>query len=64
MQVKTILNRVQKYQSFVYTDVQLNDETQLSLEVTLEPRRNSRPICSRCGCIGSAEIGQIAFPIK
>ncbi len=50
MQVKTILNRVQKYQSFVYTDVKLNEETQLTLEVTLEPRRNSRPICSGCGC--------------
>lgn len=49
MQLKTILNRVQKYQSFVYTDVKLNDATQLSLEVTLEPRRNSRPICSGCG---------------
>ena len=50
MQIKTILNRVQKYQSFIYTEFKLNDAKQPTLDITLEPRRNSRPICSGCGC--------------
>lgn len=50
MQLKTILNRVQKYQSFIYTEFTLIEGKQLTLEVTLEARRNSRPVCSGCGC--------------
>lgn len=50
MQVKRILNRVQKHQGFVYTDMELVEENrQLVLNVTLEPRRNSRAVCSGCG---------------
>jgi len=49
MQLKTILNRVQKYQSFIYTEFTLIEGKQLTLEVTLEARRNSRPVCSGCG---------------
>jgi len=50
MQVKTILNRVQKFKSFVYKDVAFveNDERP-SLLVTVVPRANSRPVCSGCG---------------
>ena len=50
MQLKTILNRVQKHQSFVYTDIKLKEGEQLKLDITIGPRRNSRPVCSGCGC--------------
>ena len=49
MQLKTILNRVQKHQSFIYTNIQLKEDTQLKLDITIRPRSNSRPICSGCG---------------
>ena len=49
MQLKTILNRVQKHQSFIYTDIQLKEDTQLKLDITIRSRSNSRPICSGCG---------------
>lgn len=51
MQLKTILNRVQKYQCFIYTDIELKEQDeQLKLDITIRPRSNSRPICSGCGC--------------
>ena len=50
MQLKTILNRVQKHQSFIYTDIKLKqDKQQLKLDISIRPRSNSRPICSGCG---------------
>ncbi|MBN2313915.1 MAG: hypothetical protein JXM79_08285 [Sedimentisphaerales bacterium] len=50
MQLKTLLNRVYKHQSFVYTDVKMIQEKDtLLLTVRIEPRRNSRPVCSGCG---------------
>jgi len=50
MRVKTLLNRIHKFQSFVYGDVRLIDRSgRLALEVDLRPRANSRPICSGCG---------------
>ncbi|MCP4766921.1 MAG: hypothetical protein GY875_11685 [Gammaproteobacteria bacterium] len=50
MQIKTILNRVQKFKSFVYGAVHLVEGTSVpTLEVELQPRLNSRPICSGCG---------------
>ncbi len=50
MQIKTILNRVQKYKSFVYGTVHwLEDATVPTLEVEIQPRANSRAICSHCG---------------
>lgn len=55
MQLKTILNRVQKYQSFIYTDMELNEQgRQLELNIAIHPRSNSRPVCSGCGrkCAG------------
>jgi len=49
MQLKTILNRVQKFKSFVYESARW-DETigRLCLIVTVAARANSRPICSGC----------------
>ncbi len=49
MQLQTILNRVYKHQSFIYTDFQLKEGKQLKLDITIRPRRNSRPICFGCG---------------
>jgi len=54
MQLKTILNRIEKHQSFVYGKMALiQNEQQLELEIQLKPRRNSRPVCSGCGRKGS-----------
>ncbi len=50
MLVKTILNRIQKFPSFVYDDIVLcGQDDDMTLEVQVRPRANSRPICSRCG---------------
>ncbi len=48
MLLKTILNRVQKFKSFVYTDVHWADSGKAALEVTVFPRKGSRPVCSVC----------------
>jgi len=50
MQLKTILNRVQKHQGFVYGAIELTPEAEpLVLQVAIRPRSNGRPICSGCG---------------
>lgn len=50
MQLKTILNRVQKFKSFVYTAVRWAEGAgKPVLEVEVEPRANSRAVCSVCG---------------
>ena len=49
MQLKTILNRVQKQRFFVYGEPSLRKEGgQLVLDVPIYPRANSRPVCSGC----------------
>lgn len=49
MQLKTILNRVEKYKSFVYGKVEwLEEAVRPTLLVQVKPRKNSRPICSGC----------------
>lgn len=50
MLLKTILNSIEKYKGFVYKDVKLIGESpNLTLEVTIQPRRNSRGVCRGCG---------------
>jgi transposase len=50
MRIQTILNRVQKFQSFVYGEARLMEESARTvLEVELQARANSRPVCSGCG---------------
>ena len=50
MQLKTILNRVQKFKSFVYGSARwVNDAKEPAVEVELHARANSRTICSGCG---------------
>lgn len=56
MQLKTILNRVQKHRSFVYGKIRWvegeSESDQLSVEVEIRARANSRPVCSGCGRCG------------
>lgn len=50
MQLKTILNHVERYKSFVYLDAHWADpRTKTAIEIPLEPRANSRALCSGCG---------------
>lgn len=53
LQLKTILNRVRKFKSFVYTGVRWaggGDTPELEVEVA--ERANGRARCSGCGCPG------------
>lgn len=49
MLIKTLLNKVERFKSFVYSTVcvTLIEGTE-ALVIDIEPRRNSRPICSDC----------------
>lgn len=50
MQLKTILNQVEKHKSFVYGKVRRRRIRQRpALEITIHPRKNSRPVCNGCG---------------
>ena len=50
MQVKTILNRLQKHRGFVYGTVQLEEQIAgLALTVEIAPHRRNRPRCASCG---------------
>ena len=50
MQLKTILNRVQKFKSFVYGNVKwAESDGELALLVEIVARVHSSPICSGCG---------------
>jgi transposase len=55
MQLKTILNRVQKHRSFVYGTTRLVQHGRLALEVEVRPRANSRAKCSVCGRPGPGD---------
>ena len=50
MQLKTILNRVERYKSFVHGEPRWGGgDSRLTIEVPITPRANSRAICSGCG---------------
>jgi transposase len=50
MQLKTILNRVESFKSFVYGKIKWVEGTERpTLEVEVLARKNGRPICSGCG---------------
>jgi transposase len=50
MPIKTILNRIQKHQGFVYRTVQLDDRPSgLALTIDIVPHRRNRPRCAGCG---------------
>ena len=50
MLIKTLLNKVERFKSFVYgsTRIQWIDGME-ALIIDIEPRRNSRPVCPECG---------------
>lgn len=53
MQLKTILNRVTDYKSFVFGKTTwLERRSRLAVEVEVAPRANGRPLCSGCGRAG------------
>jgi hypothetical protein len=46
----TILNKIEKYRSFVYRKVTWVEESkEPTLLVEIVPRANGHPVCSRCG---------------
>ena len=48
--IKTILNKIEKFKGFVYKDIHLiGKESDKTLEVRIEARRNSRGVCNGCG---------------
>ncbi|WP_294043037.1 hypothetical protein [Thiolapillus sp.] len=48
MQLKTILNRVQKFKSFVYKSVRwVGNEAAPELEVEVAERANGKPVCCK-----------------
>jgi len=50
VQLKTILNHVERHKSFVYQDARWADPaTKMQIEIPIEPRANGRAICSGCG---------------
>lgn len=55
MQLKTILNHVEKYKSFVYEEPCFgkDDDGAERIEVPVRPRKNSKGICSGCDTSGS-----------
>ena len=55
MRIQTILNRVEKFKSFVYGEASLEEHDDgPTLVVQIESRKNSRVFCSACGCPGPA----------
>jgi transposase len=48
LNIKTILNAVEKQKGFVYHDAQF-DENREAILVDIRPHRRSRPVCSGCG---------------
>jgi transposase len=50
MRIQTILNRVEKFKSFVYGEAFLEEQDDgPALVVQVRPRKNSKPVCSGCG---------------
>ncbi len=55
MRIQTILNRVEKFKSFVYRHARLEEQGDgPALVVQVEPRKRNRPVCSGCGKGGPA----------
>lgn len=55
MRIQTILNRVEKFKSFVYAGAILEERAGgPALVVRVRPRKNGRPYCSGCGRPGPA----------
>ncbi len=55
MQLKTLLDRVQKHSSFVYETVRLVEHPRLAIEGEVRPRANARAKCSQCGSVAPGD---------
>ena len=54
MLIKTLLNKLERFKSFVYKAIQVEvvgGEEAMVIDIT--PRSNSRPLCPECGLIGA-----------
>ena len=66
MRIQTMLNMCQKFKSFVYTnmELQLRDNKKV-LIITVEHRKNSKPICSGCmsicSCYDHQDVREFEF---
>ena len=62
MQLKSILNRVEKMPGFVVEKCRWNEEKK-EMEIEIRPRKNSWPLCSGCGsiAIGYDHLGTRRF---
>jgi transposase len=55
MRIQTILNRVEKFKSFAYGDVHLEERDEGPvLSIQIKSRKNGQPFCSGCGRCGRA----------
>jgi transposase len=50
MRIQTILNRAEKFKSFIYGEARFEEHDDGPAPVIqIKPRKNSRPFCSGCG---------------
>ena len=50
MRIQTILNRAEKFKSFIYGEARFEEHDDgPALVIQIKPRKNSRPFCSGCG---------------
>jgi len=52
VQLKTILNSLERHKSFVYQEARWAG-AKTEIEIPIEPRANGRPVCSGCGEVAS-----------
>lgn len=65
MQIKTILNRIQKHPGFVYGTVQLEEQIGgVALTVDIAPHRRNRPRCASYGQAGAVLGPAGAAPVR
>lgn len=48
MQLKTIINRIEKHKGFIYSNDRFNESGEIEIDVL--PDRHTNPKCSRCQC--------------
>jgi transposase len=63
MQIKTILNRIEKQPGFIYTTCSWRKGNKLAMDITLRPRAETRAACSICGkkCPGYDTLPQRSY---
>ena len=63
MLIKTLLNRIERFKSYVYEDTRLEKVGGLfALVVSVLPRKNAKPICGVCGQKGSIHDTRTYLP--